>query len=251
MNRTNLILGYGFSLEGREADWEELEAELPVRGPNCPLTADLLEFALGQVQSPQEADRLRVHVSECVSCRNRLDVQQRAVRRAESLRAATPAATLQEQVAADFRARRKPHRRGAMRPVSKLLLADSGKPVALLAPNDPGLPPLNAVLQWSKPDPNRNDSPWYVTLRLPSQALEPTWGNPESELEELSGYLVRLTFWIADRKPGLSVEARLDWDAEHKQLVSHRPERVALSDPQAVTDVEFFPVERIKGLDMS
>src|SRR5262249_12469341 len=105
MNRINLILGYGFSLEGREADWGDLEAGLPARGPNCPLTAELLELALGQTQA-SEGDRLRAHVSECASCRSRLEVQQRAVQRAETMRSPS-VPTLQEQVAADFQARRR------------------------------------------------------------------------------------------------------------------------------------------------
>src|SRR5438067_2044197 len=46
------IVAYGFSTPSLEAYWAELEEDLPVKKPDCPLTADLMELALGLADAP-------------------------------------------------------------------------------------------------------------------------------------------------------------------------------------------------------
>jgi hypothetical protein len=241
MSQTKPILGYGYSLEGREAAWKELEAGLPARGPNCPRAADLLEFALEQVHFPAEETRLRAHVFGCAICKSRLEVQQQAVQQAESLRASPPAATLQEQVAAAFLACRRPRWAGAVQPAPRKLATDNtpsviNHQVTLSACDDRVQPSLIGFLQWTSPD-SEPKNPWYVTLRLPLQASDPMAENAEAALEELTRHIVRLIFLSADRRPGLSLETQLEWDEDHKELISH-PQRVPIADPQTITGVE-------------
>ena len=102
MNPSNFFLGYGFSPEAREAEWRELEGNLPAKRSDCPLTAEFLELAAGQA-FPEEEARLKDHLSTCDSCRTRFQFQQRAVRRAEELRARAPGVSLLAQTAAELK----------------------------------------------------------------------------------------------------------------------------------------------------
>src|SRR5947208_1793070 len=97
-------LGYGFSREGLEEQWAALELRLPKKTPDCPLTYDLIELALGQVTPPQST-RLHQHLSECAYCRERFESQQRASA-PERRRFAALAGLVRADVAGDFQQRR-------------------------------------------------------------------------------------------------------------------------------------------------
>src|SRR5690242_7087407 len=104
MSPKNPVLGYGFSLEGREAAWRELEAHLPARaGPDCPSGVDLLELAYGLLDEGCAA-QLRTHVQGCASCQARLQIQESAVRRARERPTAAPSTMTLAQASARLRA---------------------------------------------------------------------------------------------------------------------------------------------------
>jgi hypothetical protein len=259
MTRKQNIFGYGFSLEGRRADWQELESGLPTRGAHCPLTADLLDLALGQAD-PKVGKSLKDHLAGCDYCRGRFGAQERAVQRFRASHAgAASNSSAYSDVVAEFRQRRHPSRRGKVETVHSRA-ADDGQSryqhrVTLLLPGEePGLP-LHAILDWGRSRLAQAGagvpSPWRVALRLPLPDTGFGPGNAEPELVALAGCQVRLDL-LPD--PALSpwppetFETQLDWDPDHKVLVSH-PEVVSLDDPAALDEVELFPGGRVQGLD--
>jgi hypothetical protein len=258
MTRKQNIFGYGFSLEGHRAAWQELESGLPARGADCPLTADLLDLALGQAD-PKVSERLRGHLAGCDYCRGRFEAQQRAVQRFRAPQAGSPTSSAYSDVVAEFRQRRRPSRRGKVETVHSSWAADDGQNryqhrVTLFLPEgEPGLP-LHAILDWGRDQPARagagGPGPWWVALRFPSTGDDPERGNAESDLAALAGCQVRLDLLpdlaLPPRYPE-SLETQLYWDPSHTVLVSD-PDVVSMDDPAALAEVAFFPGRRIQGL---
>ncbi len=71
-NERDLLL-YSIPPEGG-AVWAEFEAAFPGKKPDCPLTADLIELALGQADDA----RLREHLAGCADCRALVEAYRRA-----------------------------------------------------------------------------------------------------------------------------------------------------------------------------
>jgi hypothetical protein len=266
MNTHDDFLGYGFSPHGREADWRDLEADLPVKGPNCPLTADLFDLALGLASGP-EAARLRAHIdgdrlsdkTGCPYCRSRFEAQRRAIQRADELQDQAAVSTpLSEQIAAAFRNRGRYRRSGAVQAV-KTLAADGDlvvidQHVTLGLPDGPAetAAPLELFIQWSRP---RQDEAgpggahrWSVTLRLPSRTADAPTGTVREDLQRLGGRQVQVTWTAPGAGHAWQVQTDLYWDVQ--QLVSH-PEDVLIEDPGVLTHVELTLGESARGLDAS
>lgn len=60
------LFGLGLTPAGREADWQAYLKSMPVRGPDCPEEADLMEAALKQ--GLQVSGRLAEHLPHCEYC---------------------------------------------------------------------------------------------------------------------------------------------------------------------------------------
>jgi hypothetical protein len=246
------LFGYGFSPQGRDADWEDIEADLPARGPDCPPTADYLDLALGQASSQTEAS-LRAHLQGgCPYCQGRFEAQQRAVGMSRTLAAAAPP---RAAVVAELRSRRAAVCAGNLQRLPAAWKGDTAGPlpidyqVTLAFPPDSHRPTLQAYVQLSRRGPH--GSPWYVAVRLPSFTSDQHHGNAPADLDALDGHLVRLLLIGRDAKTSCPVETRLDWDSRQEQLVSH-PERMPLiADPPDVTRIECSVVQRIEDLDLS
>jgi hypothetical protein len=61
-----------FSLPPRDADWPAFEANFLGKRPDCPLTADLIEFAQGE-SGPDAAARVNQHLAGCDYCKRWVD----------------------------------------------------------------------------------------------------------------------------------------------------------------------------------
>src|SRR5262249_57066232 len=83
------ILGFGFSPEGRAAAWKNLQEEDP-RGPDCPLTLELLDLAQGGLDGDHR-ERVRRHVDSCSRCAVRFGAQTRALAKLKEARDRAPA----------------------------------------------------------------------------------------------------------------------------------------------------------------
>jgi hypothetical protein len=68
------LLWYSLPPEG-DAAWEEFEAGFRGKKPDCPLTADLIEFARGQADNATAA-RVKDHLPGCDACRACLEAYQ-------------------------------------------------------------------------------------------------------------------------------------------------------------------------------
>jgi GAF domain-containing protein len=240
------FFGFHLSSEGAGADWKKLEADLPVKGPQCPPTAVFLELALGRADTPAEKD-LRSHLAVCDYCRDRFARQERAVQRSLAGPVLVPAPTRGAEVTAEP-APLPPGRRGLVETFQGQAAAAGGpvpvKHVATLTAlaGQAGLP-VHVILEWSR----AGAGPWRVALRLPSERHDRKFGNAEAELGRLDGCQVRLQLLAAEPAPPWTVDTQLYWDPEHTELVSH-PEGVALRDPTAIAGVELVPLRRIEGL---
>ncbi|HEY7310984.1 MAG TPA: hypothetical protein VH643_16590 [Gemmataceae bacterium] len=258
------ILGYGFSREGRDADWQELEAELSAKGPDCPLTADLLDLALNWGQG-SDAQRVREHLdSGCAYCRGRFEAQQRAIAQAEELPIApmdvprVPAVgpSIFERVSARLRERTTTPRRlvGEMKPVLRLA-GDSGprkRPfqVALREEGaEAGPDVLNVEVSFYQPDPTAAKT-WSLELYAPVKNRDGEHVNAEPRLRELDGRAVRLVLKSADFAPVKKLTTALDWDPAGQQLVSLNS-TLEIDDPARIKYLELLPRKRIDGLQTS
>src|SRR4051812_15210054 len=103
MNEKWPLFGYGYSLEGRRGAWEELEAVLPAKGPNCPPTLDWIDLVLDQ--NTNKGSDLHAHRAGCAYCEARYAALQRAAARLEEVRAEAGQPTL-AQVGRDLAGRR-------------------------------------------------------------------------------------------------------------------------------------------------
>lgn len=71
------------SLEGESA-WQAFRASLPRRRGDCPLEADMMDFALG-LKAPTEQKTIQRHLEACEWCKRAVDSYQRAAPVAGSL----------------------------------------------------------------------------------------------------------------------------------------------------------------------
>lgn len=278
MKETMNILGYGFSREGRDADWQELEAELPAKGPDCPLTGDLLDLALNREQQA-EAARVREHLDGCDYCRGRFEAQKRAIAQANAFRADAAGPSLFESVSLLL------EERIADRLVGEMKLVPAAPPTAagprLAAGSVPSLAAACGPLQSTACGPREHSFEvalrkegdkagsdalnGLVFVRMPESAAASTWsvvfsapvktperkhGNTESRLRDLSGREVLLVLKTADFADVKSLTTRLDWDPLEKQLVSLK-RTIEIDDPTRLKHLEFTRCKRIVGLKTS
>jgi hypothetical protein len=252
MKHRKSVPGHGFSLEGRQAARARLEGQLPDRGPECPLTFELIELAQ-DLKSAPEKEFLEKHLAGCAYCRQRLEAQQRVRQRLEELyQAGAPLPGLADDVAY-WRQRRHPWvDLGSARPWPvQYLSADGGDDdleridqVATLPWREGPTPLLNFGLQWSR----LGFSPWSLTLRLPRHGRDHEHGNSRAALDQLEGYQVRLRWRTADGASG-EVQTQLDRSSLHDELVSTEPITVPGADPETVQEVELALGQRMQGLD--
>jgi hypothetical protein len=111
------LLWYSLPPEG-EAAWEEFEAGFLGKKPDCPLTADLIEYAQGQADAAV-AGRVKEHVPGCDACRTWLEAYQRGWAETEE-NGPAPRGSLLEAFVAGF---------GAQQPA-----LPAGPPPAVAAP---------------------------------------------------------------------------------------------------------------------
>lgn len=234
------VFGYGYSLEGRFADVEEIEADEPVRGPDCPPTADFVELALGQASTELEAV-LRTHLTtECLYCVPRFEAQQRALE--ESQRLSASAVPPRTAIATELRIRRNLVGVGEGRfiPVHKGDTVSSCVPIewegVITFPTTTGRLELKTHLLFSR---RGEDRPWHLTLRLPS-ALR---GNTAAGLDRLDGQQVKLALILKNRKDPLQVDLRLEADQPRdnpqRELVSHPEPIPQLLNPCDLVRIEY------------
>jgi hypothetical protein len=262
------FLGYGFSPEALAAEWEELEADLPARGPNCPFTLDLIELALGSTAQLDGA-RLQGHIDGCEYCRKRFESLQQATQQAFAPPVVPKGAATFGDVCAGLRGFGlvgkpilAPEKASGLAAEKALgLAAKDGLNLVVhripLRPEDSDpLPPLNLFLVCNELTAGRSSggegTTWAIQLIFQSDQLDREHGNPEAELTRLSSYQVRLGLRgrlpDQDRDWRRQLTTRLDWRADQHQLASPRVE-VSIEDPGSLTEVGFSPLEPYGGID--
>ncbi len=103
------LLWYSLPPSGNAA-WEEFEAGFRAKKPDCPLTADLIEFAQGRADAPTAA-RVQEHVPGCDACRAWLEAYERGWEegeKGEEDNSPAPRGSLLEVFAAGFGAQQPP-----------------------------------------------------------------------------------------------------------------------------------------------
>jgi hypothetical protein len=256
------IYGYGFSLEGLVAARHELETDRPARGPTCPLTADLMDLALGQAEAA-DARRLRDHLADCPGCQVRFASQERAVQQLQEQTSQAPPSKLRAEVLGELRDRQRLRLRGAVTTIARLA-ADGGpntiKQVVTLMPVTDGTcgAAMHAVLEWNRSAAGsaggQIPGPWSVTLSLPLRSSaehhEREHANAETDLNALAGRPVRLKLLTSNPLESYHLETQLHWDPDHTELISH-PETVAVKDPGCIASADCVPNKPIERLDVS
>lgn len=246
--------GYGFSAEGLRTSHEELSSGESARGPNCPLTGDLIDFMRGTLDPPvsQEVEK---HVEGCDRCHDLLESQRRAEKILHTLdQEARQGPTVRSHLSETFAAYHRPVWKGTIEHLQNMKVSDEEEEVRQRVKvsqisGEPEIPFLTIVLDWSRPrssDPGEN--PWYLSLSLPCAEVDSESETPREQLNHVNSHRVRLSF---RSKNGQEQEtsAQLDWDGYRRQLVSSRPERVSLEDPQALETIKIALGRAIDGLD--
>jgi hypothetical protein len=259
MKKNSTFLGYGWSASGLEADCPDPSAAMPAKGPDCPLTADLLDLALTLVD-PEAEDTLRKHLTKCAYCEARYLAQCRAVQQAEGLRTAVPAPTPRERMAKELAARIRNIRVGAVQMLRlKPLKADGDAPVkqyvCLTLPEQASMQDgLNALLHWTavrRPNnASRDAESWSLILRLPTRQSDADHGNADADLQSFDRR--RIVLSLLPRNGGRThfVDTQLLWATDRTALVTH-PSTVRLDNPERIQFVEFSPRETIGVHDVS
>jgi hypothetical protein len=259
MNTNSAFLGYGYSADALEAAWQELERGQLEKGPDCPLTADLLDLALGLTEGQREAD-LHRHLQGCGYCDSRFQAQVRAAQANTHPSNQSAGPTLREQIVASFAERLHAVRVGTL-VVELPLAADAGRMVlrqsARLAPRQggKGADRLHLFLEWT---PHEAATPsgtgtrsWSVLLWLPVQPNDPDQANRPADLSYFDRRQVRLTLTPADRSWVRVIQTQLNWDNTRRDAIVSNPVVVHLDNPEQIADMEFSPGEPVQQHDAS
>jgi hypothetical protein len=272
MKNSVAFFGYGFSREGREAAWKELEANLPEPGPDCPPTLEMLDLALGLPLEAARVSQLQQHLGSCPRCLARFESQKRAVRKMNALplhpQSLSPHALPLSQrgrgeqeggptlagVALALAERRGRQRSGKLVFVGNKTASGAYEEckarVEFDSPDHQDRP-LRGWMLWTRacqPGDRMEVAPleapgrinkWHVALRFPGNRADPQGNDPEL-LEGYADCAIDLQLSGVDLAPTWALQIRLYRLSDGFDLGSH-PLAVDVLDPHQVTEVCLFP----------
>jgi hypothetical protein len=259
MNTRVAFPGFGFSPEALEASWRELEQGQPEKGPDCPLTADLLDLALGLATGQRETD-LHHHLKACGYCNSRFQAQSRSARYNSHPEPSATVPTLREQIVTTFGERLHAVRKGKL-VQEETRAADDGREVRRqfwrLQPRDgKGAELLNLFLEWTPSQGTARSGTggqaWSVLFWLAvEQTNQESTRDRSDPLDWFDRRQVRLTLTPADRSWVRVVETQLNRDNTEPDAIVSNPVVIHLDHPEHLANVEFAPGDLVQEHDAS